>query len=166
MKAIIIYATKHGAVEKVSLILKERLGWEIPTIDITKEEAPSLEGYDTVIIGGSIYIGNVQKELVKYMHDHISELLEKRLGLFLCAGHPDPKVLEDEMKRAFPNSLYYHALAKEIFGYEFDFNKMNFLEKLTIRNVAHIRESQFALSDDKIDEFAKILKGEQEPSLA
>lgn len=158
MKAIIIFSTKHGSVEKAVLILKERLGWDIPAIDITKEAAPSLEDYDTVIIGGSIYIGNVQKELSNFLNDHLDILLEKRVGLFLCAGHPDPSELEKEMKRAFPEPLYTHAVVKEIFGYEFDFSKLNFLEKLTIKNVAHIKESQFALSEEKIDSFATLMK--------
>ncbi|WP_075980031.1 flavodoxin domain-containing protein [Bacillus massilinigeriensis] len=158
MKAIIIYATKHGAVEKAALILKERLGWEIPTVDITKEYAPPLEEYDTVIIGGSIYIGNVQKDLVKFMYDHLDVLLTKRVGLFLCAGHPNQEELDKEMKRAFPEQLYNHAIVKEVFGYEFDFSKLSFLERLTIRNVAHVKESQFALSEKKIDEFAGMMK--------
>lgn len=154
MGTIIVYATKHGTVEKAIGLLKEKMSVEIETYHVGKDQVPSLESYDTVIIGGSIYVGKVQNELVQFINENLDELLTKKVGLFLCAGHPDAEQLNKEMHDSFPEVLYNHAYAKEVFGYGFDFEKMNFLERLIIKKIQGVKESQYALSDEKISNFA------------
>ncbi|WP_155671232.1 flavodoxin domain-containing protein [Ornithinibacillus caprae] len=109
MNTIIIYATKHGTVEKAVSLLKRNLKGNIIIANVNKH-VPSLEIFDTVIIGGSIYYGKVQKELTQYMKKNSRLLLTKRLGLFLCAGHPNPQQRKIEMENAFPKEILEHAL--------------------------------------------------------
>lgn len=61
-------------------------------------------------------------------------LLQKRLGLFICAGEPEPKSTQ-ELAEAFPAELFNQAAAKDVFGYEFCFEKLNFLDKFIMRRV-------------------------------
>ncbi|WP_445487733.1 flavodoxin domain-containing protein [Niallia sp. 03133] len=154
MQSIIIYSTKHGTVEKAVNKLKQEMEGTVDSFHLKKEAIPSLEKYDVVILGGSIYMGKIQKEMSQYMKDHLELLLKKRVGLFLCAGQPNTEELLKEWEKAFPAELSKHALAKETFGYEFDFMKMNFFEKLIVRKVQGIKESRFALSQKKIAQFA------------
>ncbi|WP_017756691.1 flavodoxin domain-containing protein [Calidifontibacillus oryziterrae] len=157
MNTIIIYASKHGTAKKSVERLEEKASASIHSFHVKVDKIPSLEGYDTVIIGGSIYLGKVQKELMKYTNDHLDELLTKKVGLFLCAGHPDEQQLGKELHDAFPEALLNHATVKEIFGHEFDLSKLNFIEKFIVKKIVGITESQFALSEEKIDNFAEQL---------
>ncbi|WP_223069745.1 flavodoxin domain-containing protein [Paenibacillus caui] len=153
MATLIMYTTKHGTTEKAVNLLKQKLAGMVHAVNISREKVPALEGYDTVIIGGSIYMGHIQKELTKCINKYLPTLLAKKVGLFICAGHPDSKMLAKEMKEAFPAALYEHAIAKEIFGYEFNYSKLHVMEKWILKQVAGVKASRFALSEAKIDGF-------------
>lgn len=60
MKNLIVYATKHGTAKKCAEMLKTRLNGETVLANV-KETPPDLEDFDTVVLGGSIYIGKMQK---------------------------------------------------------------------------------------------------------
>lgn len=48
----------------------QNLQSDVKLVNLMKEKAPALEGYDRVIIGGSIYYGRIQKELPSILfHD-------------------------------------------------------------------------------------------------
>jgi menaquinone-dependent protoporphyrinogen oxidase len=157
MKTIIIFATKYGCVENAVGILKSMLTGEVKQVNIMKENVPSLDHFDHVIIGGSIYVGRIQKKLSKFVDKNLSELLTKRIGLFICAGEKKEEVREKELVDAFPNELFEHAICKDIFGYEIHFEKLNFLEKKMVAAVLRLKMSCSELSVEKIKRFAEIL---------
>jgi menaquinone-dependent protoporphyrinogen oxidase len=157
LSILIIYTTKHGTVEKSVNLLREKFS-NVNTVNVLKDKVPGLSDYSTVIIGGSIYMGRVQKELKSYLETHLETLLSKKVGLFLCAGHPDQSVIAEEFNQAFPQSLIDQAVAKEVFGYELDFAKMNMLERFIIKKVHKVKESQFNLDETKITHFANKLR--------
>ena len=154
MKGIIIYTTKYGSVEKAANILKNKINGDIRLVNLIKEKAPELGSYDLVILGGSVYVGSVQKELKKFASDNLSLLQDKKIGLFICGAQPTDEELQRELKGSFPSELYDKAAAKGVFGYEFDFGKLGFLHKLMIGKIAGVKESQFKLSEEKIETFA------------
>jgi menaquinone-dependent protoporphyrinogen oxidase len=157
MKTIIIFATKYGCVENAVGILKSMLTGEVKQVNIMKENVPSLDNFDHVIIGGSIYVGKIQKKLSKFVDKNLSELLMKRIGLFICAGEKKEEVREKELVDAFPNELLEHAICKDIFGYEIHFEKLNFLEKKMVAAVLGHKKSYRELSIEKIERFAEII---------
>lgn len=157
LKTIIVYATKRGTVKKAVDQMLEQLGGDVMVCDVGEGKIPEIKEYDTVIIGGSIYMGRIQNELTRFMNENLDVLLSKRVGLFLCAGHPDPVQLEREFHESFPETLARHSFAKEIFGYEFDFTKMNFFEKFMIRKITGLKDSHSALSNEKIRDFVKAI---------
>lgn len=157
LKTIIVYATKHGTVKKAVDQMLEQLGGSVEVCDVGEGVTPEIEEYDTVIIGGSIYMGKIQNELTRFMNENLDVLLSKRVGLFLCAGHPDPVQLEKELDESFPEVLAQHSFAKEIFGYEFDFGKMNFVEKFMIKKITGLKDSHSAMSNEKIRDFVQAI---------
>ena len=64
MKNLIVYATKHGTVKKCAEMLKVKLNGETVLANVN-EEVPDLDNFDNVILGGSIYIGKIQKRVIK-----------------------------------------------------------------------------------------------------
>lgn len=157
MKSLIIYATKYGCTEKAANMVKEKLAGEVSLINIAKEKAPNLDIYDNVILGGSIYVGKIQKTLTNYITLNLPYLLHKRVGLFICAGQPEP-VCTKELEEAFPVELFNHAAAKGVFGYEYRFDKLKWLDKLMVRKVAGVTESKYELSEQIIEDFAKAVE--------
>ena len=158
MKSIIIYATKYGGTAEVAKRIKTELGEETLLCNIMTDSVPSLDAYDTVILGGSIYIGRVQKQIAEYSNSHLKELLNKNVGLFLCAGEQKEDARLKELQTNFPEALFQHATAKEVLGYAFSFEKMKFFDKLIMKKMKGDSISTAEFSDDRIALFAKSLK--------
>ncbi len=156
MRTLIIYATKYGCTEKAAAILKSKMHGEVLLVNIAKEKAPDLEGYDNIILGGSIYKGKIQKALTQYIKAKLPLLLHKRVGLFICAGEPEP-VRTRELECAFPKELYNHARVKEVFGYEICYEKLNIFDKFIMRTIKDITKSSADLSQEKIEKFAETI---------
>lgn len=160
MRSVIIYATKYGTAEKAAKILKEKLKGEVTLINIMKEKSPSFKECDNVIIGGSIYVGKIQKELTSYMKSNLSELMKKRIGLFICAALNEQEKLAKELDDAFPEELRRTAAVKEAFGYEFSFEKMSFFDKMATKTIVGIKSSVSELDTSAIESFAKVMNSQ------
>ncbi|MEK4058637.1 MULTISPECIES: flavodoxin domain-containing protein [Paenibacillus] len=151
-RTLIMYASKYGCTEKAAMLLKSRLG-EAEVMNLKYAEVPALASYDTVILGSSIYFGKIRKEMALFTSKYQQELLNKRLGLFVCAGMTGEKA-EEELKQAYSEVLYNKALAKEILGDEIDPEKISTLDRWILRMVkGKGHEAGAGLSVDKLDKF-------------
>ncbi|MBK1810583.1 flavodoxin [Clostridium sp. YIM B02505] len=157
MKSLIIYATKYGTVEKASNLIKDKMKGEVVMVNILKQEPPSTVEFDNIILGGSIYIGNIQKKLKQFAINHEEELLMKRVGLFICGGADKEEEKYKELKNAFPSKLFENAICKCQFGYEYKFEKLNFFEKAMIKKITGIKDSVYKLSEESIEKFTNIM---------
>lgn len=158
MQRLIIYATKYGSTAEVARRLKQRSKDQTDVVNVMTDSIPPLTSYDTVILGGSIYMGKVQKQLTRYIDRHLPELLTKKIGLFLCAGHPKEETRQEELRSAFPETLFRKAAAKDVLGYAFDFEKMHFFDRLIMRQIKGDGVSTAEYPDQRISEFLHILE--------
>ena len=150
MRSLILFATKYGSVEKCAQFLKEKLTGEVDVVNIRKDKIPALDMYDTVILGGSIYIGKIQKEISRYCEDKKALLKTKKLGLFLCAGEESDKKY-GYFETSFTKELFDHAVSKEIFGHELYYEKLSLLDKLALRVARKPRHSYSKLNRENIE---------------
>lgn len=159
MNTLILYATNHGTTEKIAERISRLIGYNrCQTVNINQMAAPSLEGFSTVIIGGSIHFGKVQRKIRRYCEDHLDELLTKKLGLFICYMNKDQEM--EEYINSFPTALIQHAHAEGYFGGEFDFDKLNFIERFIVRkNLGH-KESITRIDSQSINHFAIMMQQE------
>ncbi|HSG27485.1 MAG TPA: flavodoxin domain-containing protein [Candidatus Krumholzibacterium sp.] len=158
MKTIIVYMTKHGCTEKAAGALESLLSGPTTVVNLKDDKNPSFDQFDSVIIGGSIHVGQIQKKVRKFCEKNLDRLLEKRLGLYICCMETGEKARE-EFDQAFDPRLREHASATGLFGGEFDFTRMNFLEKKIIQRVAEFTENVSRVDEDSIREFARMMEG-------
>jgi len=128
MKTLIIYASTYGFTKDCVEKLKELLRGEVFAANIITDSIPPMDDFDNIIIGGSIYMGQIHKKLKLYCTQNLDSLVNKRLALFLCCGLPES--FEQTLKNAFPEKLMEKAVAKECFGGELRTDRMNFAHKL------------------------------------
>lgn len=157
MKTIIVYTSRYGCTEKAAHLLKSRMGGEVEVVNLLKLKDPSLSDFDTVILGGSIYYGRIQKEMTAFLNKAAPQLAEKRLGLFICAGMNGEQV-NQELQTAFPEELRQKALAVEAFGDELDHKKLSLMDKFIIRMVKGKGHSSSGLSTETINRFSNAMK--------
>lgn len=162
MKTTIIYATSHGCTEKAVHELSQKLSGEIFTYNLLQNPRPSFEDADRVIIGGSIHAGQIQKKVRDFCTANIEALSDKEIGLFICCMY-EPEVAREQIKNAFPEELHQMAKTEAIFGGEFNFEKMNFVEKMLVKKIAKVRESVSKLDHNSIDQFANRMEKTYSP---
>ncbi len=153
MKTLIAYSTKHGAAESSAKKLSEKLNGDVDLLNLKKANDIQLSNYDKVIIGSSVYMGKIRKEAFKFCNDNLSSLKDVKVGLYICCMTEGDDALK-QLKDNFPKELVDSAIVKGVFGGEFDFKKMNFLEKMVIKKVAGVEETESKLLQENIAKFA------------
>jgi len=156
MKTLIVYATRHGCTEKCALKLQNSFAGETQLLNLKKSAKINLNDFETIIIGGSIHAGQIQKKVKNFCQKNSDLLKTKKIGLFVCCMEEGEKAAK-QLEEAFPTELLKHASAIGIFGGEFNFEKMNFLERAAIRKIAGINRSISKIKQEEIDKFLALM---------
>lgn len=135
MKIAIVYATKYGCTKKCAEILKSYLHGEV-SIYSAKADKINLSQYDAVFIGGSVYMGKIQKEITHFCKRNLKQLLHKKIGLFACCY--TPKDTEGFFETLYPIELINHAFYVTSVGGIMDYEKMNFLYRKLFQSLKKI----------------------------
>ncbi|MFZ7943132.1 flavodoxin domain-containing protein [Neobacillus sp. 19] len=153
MKSLIVYCSSHGTTEKAVGLISENLEGDVLSVDLKREKTLfDLKDFDTVIIGGSIHAGQIQRKISQFIKHHHHRLLEKNLGLFLCCMREGDIAIE-QFNHAFPQDLRKNSAAMGLFGGEFLVSKMNFFERQVVKRVDGITVDQSKLDTASIMEF-------------
>ena len=124
MNTLIAYGTKHGCTEKCATELSKELDGNVEIINLKNNNKIDLNKYDSVIIGGSVYIGKIQKEVTEFINSNLNELLKKQIGLFICGMQEEGETLDNEITDNLSGPVSQCKIGS-IFRGEFIFNKMN-----------------------------------------
>jgi menaquinone-dependent protoporphyrinogen oxidase len=115
------------------------------------EPVPDLDAYDSVVMGGSIHAGSLQKSVREFCEKELPRLREKRLGLFICSMTPPEKAFGYFSQ--FPGGLAESAAVKECFGGAVRFETMNFFEAFLMKRIMKSKENVEAIDRARIDSF-------------
>jgi menaquinone-dependent protoporphyrinogen oxidase len=144
--------SSHGCTANVVSEMAEKLDGEVTTINLKKDDIPFLTDFDRIIIGGSIHAGQIQKRVKEFCNQSLDILVKREVGLFICCMEEGEKA-QQQLQSAFPKELFQHAKTTAILGGEFNFKKMNFIEKAVIKKVAKVNESVSKIDYIAIDKF-------------
>ena len=158
MSLLIVYSSKYGATEKTAEHLVKFYGNEAYLLNLKNrlKQDLNLEKYDSIALGGSIYVGKIQKEIKKFCDKYQNEILKKKLGLFICCGSDDE--IDKYFKDSFGNELFSHSVYNAHFGYEYNFERMTFLNKIIVKKIAGINKSESNILMKNIKKMAELLK--------
>lgn len=152
MNTLIAYASNAGTTEKCVLKLKDLIKGEITLINLEKEKIQNLDIFDNIILGGSIRVGKVQKSVKKFAKKNLVELLNKKVGIFLCMGETESK-FESYLTANFSNELLSSVSIRGFFGGEFIYEKMpKFMAKMLKKSAEEKGEPR--ILEENIAEFA------------
>ena len=157
MKTLIVYATKYGCTKECAKMLAVKLIGEVQLHNL-KQGIPAIEGYEKVVVGGSVYIGQIGKEVTQFLKEKENELKSKELGLFIVCMR-EGELAEQQLSTVYPQELLKHAKVKGLFGGQFKFGKMSFMDKLITRVIAKTSEDVSNIHCENIKGFAETLNG-------
>lgn len=156
-KIAIVYSSKHGTTEKVARQIAQLLDGNAALINLKETKSPDLASYSCIVIGGSIYAGNMQPKVKEFCTRYIDALLQKKVALYMCAMNE--KEFEQELANAYPEQLRDHAVCVKVVGGEFQFDKMNFIERFLVRKISGISSSVSKLDYKKIEDLVAGING-------
>lgn len=162
MKTMITYCSTHGCTEKVATQIQQLLGTETTLVNLKNKKQTDVNEFDRVIIGGSIHAGQIQKKVKDFCGKNMENLLKKELGLFICCMEEGEKA-EAELRNVFPKELQKHAKATACLGGEFNFEKMNFIEKMIVKKVAKVNHSTSNVDQKAILNFSERMNKRYQP---
>lgn len=154
MKTAIIYSTTHGSTEKIADYIAEKINdGEVTVIRLEKNTTIDLVSFDRIILGGSVYLGDIQAQMTKFCDDNFDTLKTKNVGLFTCGIEPELIRTDDELEMAFPKKIFNIAVATAFVGGEISFEKLNPTQKFISKNFFKINDSVSFFHYDLIDIF-------------
>ena len=155
MKTIIFYATKYGAAREIAQRIAKLMD-NAETCDLKQDKIPALDGFDCVIIGGSLYAGMIRKEAKTFAAQNTGALRDKKIGLFVSgiADSGEEKFFEDN----FPAEIVQAAKAASLLGGVFDPSKAGGFERFIMKIITKQSGYIDKIDDEKIAQFAEAMK--------
>jgi len=154
MKTAIIYASLHGTTKSIAQKIFNNQNPEETEIFSIKETGKlDLSRYERIILGSSIHAGKNQRSMQDFCKKNMTELSQKRIGLFLCCLNA--KEFEQSTRYAYPEILRKKAFAYGLMGGEYLFAKMNFIEKFLVKKIVGVSKTESHLNEDAIEKFMK-----------
>jgi len=154
MKALIVYATKHGATKQIAEQLAEYLGGA-DLVDVGAGETASLTEYDCVLLGSPLTAGSIRKEVGAFVRQHAGELGGKRLGLFVSGLQGEDE--DSYFQQNFPPELLAAARAKAFLGGVFDPAKCGFVARKIIKAASKLEGYTNTIDPARVEAFAREL---------
>lgn len=157
MNTLIAYSSRHGTTREYAESVARRLSGPVTLVDLRAQPDVDPAPFDRVVVGGCIYVGQVQKEVTEFCSRNLAALKQKRLGLFICCMFEAeaPK----QLLGAYPRELLESAAVKAALLGRLDFPRLTFLERLATKMVAKIKESKSLYSEEAARSFAAALEG-------
>jgi menaquinone-dependent protoporphyrinogen oxidase len=150
---LIAYASKSGTTETCVHILEQDFNGQAKSVNLADTE-PLLDDYDTILIGGPIRYGHLHSSVKKFMKNHLKELKQKEVALFLCCASIENA--EQYFQNNFPDELLEHAAAIECFGGEIRTQALSLTEKFIAKLAmkSYPEDKQPSILKDNIHIFA------------
>ena len=155
MKTIILFASKYGAAGEIARRIASRIK-DATVHELKRGGNPSLDGFDCVILGSSVYAGMIRKEAKTFLSLNAAALQKKKLGLFLSGMETSGgnKFFETN----FPRDILETAKATGFLGGIFDPKKAGLMERLIMKAVAKTSAYGNTIDDEKIEQFVESMK--------
>lgn len=155
MRTFIIYASKHGFTEECMEYIKRRVNSEVTVINVQKNQDIDLYDADWVILGGSVYMGKMNKSLRRFTEKNRNILLTKNLALFVCCMTPSESA--NYLKECFSEQLYSKSEFKANFGGKLNTEKLNFFERTLTKMVAQQDDKKEEILSHHMDELIHLV---------
>ena len=144
MKALVVAASRHGSTEGIAEAIAEELrGAGVDTDLREADKVRDLEGYDAVVLGSAVYMGNWLPEARRVVERNRERLARVPVWLFSSGPlgaedpkpHGDPERIADLLQAIWPRE-------HQVFVGKLDKGTLGFGERLAARLV-HAPEGDF-----------------------
>ena len=143
MKILIVYGTTEGQTRKIARYMEDVLqeaGHKVSIADAS-DEPPAPDGYDAILVGGSIHIHKYQSAVTHYITNNIAKL-NKLPGAFFSVCLAIASEFEDEHREArkvtsdFLEQTGWKPLMTTQIAGALKYSKYDFLKRILLKMIA------------------------------
>lgn len=153
-ETVVVYSTKHGICEHAAQQLAKNLG--CPYQDV--ENIRSIEQFENVILGTSIYAGKPTKSMQVFLAAHKQKLLTKKIAVFIVCSYSEPWLIQKQIEAAFPKEILDAAFFAGCIANGVNMDKLGFVEKKIFTKVSGINQSYFNFNGDEVSALMEAYK--------
>jgi menaquinone-dependent protoporphyrinogen oxidase len=132
---LVAYATRYGSTqgvaEAVAVVLRER-GLEVELQPIQKVR--SLEGYRAIVLGAPLYIGNLPKDVYRFLEQQRESLMTRAVAVFALGPLSDEENeyqgSRAQLDKVLAKFAWLKPCAIEVFAGKYDPKKLRFPDNL------------------------------------
>jgi len=147
MNSVIYFYSKHGTTKKIVDYVEQKL--QIVDVFNINFMPENIKTFDDVLLFTPVYAGNIPRKVKVWINENKSDLLDKNLSIFLCGTNTKDEKRVIEMN--FHETIAKHAKFIKYIGGGFNFDQLNFFEKLIIRIVAKQKTSSEKIDYELLD---------------
>lgn len=157
MKTLVLYASSYGYAQSMAERIKAGLAGDVSCVNLNEKKQIDLSGVDTIVLGSSIYVGQIHKSMKEFIKINHDLLLKKRLVLYLCCAFEHE--FENHLKNNFPMDLLDHASMIQNLGGAIDKSKLNFGHKMMVSMIEKTEAGMKPIlrHEDRIEPILKYL---------
>lgn len=141
LKVLVAYATKYGSTREIAERIGEVIRGSNYSVDVIPvDQVPALSGYDAVVLGSAVYVGQWRKEAAAFLKDNEEDLSERQVWLF--SSGPTGKGDPDELMEGFHFPTSLQPVADRIgprdivfFHGVLDLKKLGLPEKIVVKGI-------------------------------
>ena len=128
MKILVAYSSKSGTTRECAEKLVSLLPKDLVTLANIETDAPSLDEFDIVIVGGHVRMGKMCKPFRKFIADNEALINKKPHAFFICAGLVEST--EYYFEKAVPRHLLNSSISNMCFGGDLRVKMQKGLDKI------------------------------------
>jgi len=125
---LIAYFSKTGITREAAEILADLLP-SSKLVDLA-QNTPSLEDYDSVIIGSGIRVGTINKAIIEFLDKNKAALSSKKYGIFISNCFADST---DTILATIPEAIRNGAAWMGSVGGQIDVSRLKGLDKMVAK---------------------------------
>ena len=156
MKTIILYATKYGTTAEIAKRIANQIDGATMH-DLKNSSVPDLAEFDCVIIGSSLYIGSIRKEVKTFLQKHEDALHGKTIGIFL-SGLDKEYAPQEYFEKNFSHELLTSAKAICFPGGIYDPEKAGWFDRFILKAAKKSTIYSDTIDESMIEQFIETMK--------
>jgi menaquinone-dependent protoporphyrinogen oxidase len=154
VKVLIAYRSRYGTTAACSSELSEQIQAGARLVDLGKNIFPDVEPFEIVLIGGSIYGGKIQREVVSFCEKSRERLLARKVAAFLCCLYQGEQA-NAQLRASFPPWLLAHAFSSALFGGELRLRALRPIDRMLLKGLPRGQGDVSLLRHDEITRLAE-----------
>jgi menaquinone-dependent protoporphyrinogen oxidase len=150
MKVLVAYRSKYGFTARCAGMLRVRIRGKVSLVDLKAEGFPDIAPFGIVLVGGSIYGGTIQREVLAFCSRWRGELLKRHVGLFFSCLYQGEHA-QAQLEAVFPGWLLAHAFGRYHLGGELKIERLGLFDRFLVGHLIGQREDRSIVNEESIE---------------